>query len=68
MLVALNLLERRLTATRPDQIWTADITYVATQEGWLYVAAIKDLFAGEMVGRFFGERHWYGPLLFMRYS
>jgi transposase InsO family protein len=54
--VAPNLLERRFTATRPDQIWTADITYVATQEGWLYVAAIKDLFAGEIVGRFFSER------------
>jgi transposase InsO family protein len=30
------------------------VTYVATEEGWLYVAAIKDLFAGEVVGRTFG--------------
>ena len=37
-------------------MWTADITYVPTEEGWLYVAAIKDLFAGEIVGRAFGER------------
>jgi putative transposase len=37
-------------------VWTADITYVVTAEGWLYVAAIKDLFAGEIVGRSFGER------------
>lgn len=54
--VAPNLLEQRFTAQRPDQVWTADITYVPTEEGWLYVAAIKDLFAGEIVGRSFGER------------
>ena len=54
--VAPNLLAQDLTATRPDEVWTSDITYVATEEGWLYVAAIKDLFAGEIVGRSFGER------------
>lgn len=54
--VAPNLLEQRFTATRPDAVWTADITYVTTAEGWLYVAAIKDLFAGEIVGRAFGQR------------
>jgi transposase InsO family protein len=37
-------------------VWTADITYVPTEEGRLYVAAIKDLFAGEIVGRSFGAR------------
>jgi len=54
--VAANLLARNFTAQRPDAVWTADITYVPTAEGWLYVAAIKDLFAGEIVGRSFGER------------
>lgn len=54
--VAPNLLEQDFTATRPDEVWAADITYVSTQEGWLYVAAIKDLFAGEIVGRAYGER------------
>ncbi len=54
--VAPNLLAQRFTATRPDKVWTADITYVPTAEGWLYVAAIKDLFAGEIIGRAFGER------------
>ncbi len=54
--VAPNLLEQRFTATRPDEVWTADITYVPTEKGWLYVAAIKDLFAGEIVGRAFGSR------------
>jgi transposase InsO family protein len=54
--VAPNLLEQRFTVTRPNEVWTSDITYVATDEGWLYVAAIKDLFAGEIVGRSFGAR------------
>ena len=54
--VAPNLLEQRFMVTRPDEVWTADITYVPTAEGWLYVAAIKDLFAGEIVGRSFGQR------------
>jgi putative transposase len=56
MPVAPNLLEQRFTVEGPDEVWTADITYVRTDEGWLYVAAIKDLFAGEIVGRSFGER------------
>jgi len=54
--VAPNLLAREFTVGRPDEVWTADITYVPTEEGWLYVAAIKDLFAGEAVGHSFGER------------
>ena len=54
--VAPNLLAQRFTVERPDAVWTADITYVPTEEGWLYVAAIKDLFAGEIVGRSFGAR------------
>jgi putative transposase len=54
--VAPNLLGQDFTVKRPDEVWTADITYVATEEGWLYMAAIKDLFAGEIVGRSFGAR------------
>jgi len=54
--VAPNLLAQSFTAERPDAVWTTDITYVPTDEGWLYVAAIKDLFAGEIVGRSFGDR------------
>ncbi len=54
--VAPNLLTQRFTTTHPDEVWTADITYVPSAEGWLYVAAIKDLFAGEIVGRSFGAR------------
>lgn len=54
--VAPNLLAQDFGVARPDEVWTADITYVATEEGWLYVAAIKDLFAGQIVGRSFGQR------------
>ena len=54
--VAPNLLAQNFKVTQPDEVWTTDITYVPTAEGWLYVAAIKDLFAGEIVGRSFGAR------------
>jgi putative transposase len=54
--VAPNLLAQEFTVGCPDEVWTADITYVPTAEGWLYVAAIKDLFASEVVGRSFGAR------------
>lgn len=54
--VAPNLLAQNFKVERPDEVWTTDITYVPTAEGWLYVAAIKDLFGGEIVGRSCGER------------
>ena len=56
MPIAPKLLEQRFTVTRPNEVWTADITYVPTAEGWLDVAAIKDLFAGEVGGRSCGQR------------
>jgi putative transposase len=45
-----NLLDRRFEAERPNQKWIADFTYVWTAEGWLYVAAIIDLFSRRVVG------------------
>ena len=48
--IAPNLLEQKFEAARPDTTWLADITYVATGEGWLYVAAIKDMATREIVG------------------
>ena len=54
--VAPNLLAQNFKVERPNEVWTTDITYVRTAEGWLYVAAIKDLFAGEIVGHSFGAR------------
>lgn len=48
--VAPNLLERRFTAERPNQVWLADLTYILTGEGWLYLAAIMDLHTRKIVG------------------
>ena len=49
--VAPNLLERKLSETsRPNQVWLADLTYIPTGEGWLYMAAIMDLHTRKIVG------------------
>ena len=48
--VAPNLLGRPFTAERPDAVWLADISYIATGEGFLYLAAIKDLATRQIVG------------------
>jgi putative transposase len=48
--VAPNLLERRFAAERPDAVRLADIPYLPTGEGWLYLAAVKDLATREIVG------------------
>jgi putative transposase len=48
--IAPNRLQRNFTADRPDQVWLADISYVPTKEGWLYLAAIKDMATREIVG------------------
>jgi len=48
--VARNLLQRDFTATRPDQKWLADITYIRLAEGWLYLAVILDSFSRRVVG------------------
>ena len=48
--IAPNLLERDFSAPAPNRIWVADITYVATGEGWLYLAAIMDLCTRKIVG------------------
>ena len=50
LIVAANLLDRNFTAEMPNQKWVADITYVATDEGWLYLAAVMDLFSRRIVG------------------
>lgn len=48
--VADNLLDQRFDATAPNQIWVTDITYIPTEEGWLYLAGHKDIFTKEIVG------------------
>jgi transposase InsO family protein len=48
--VAPNLLQRDFSPAAPNQVWTSDITYVATAEGWLYLVVIIDLFSRQVVG------------------
>jgi len=48
--IAGNLLDRQFAADLPDQKWAVDITYIATQEGWLYVAGVLDLCSRKIVG------------------
>lgn len=45
-----NDLQREFTATHPNQKWAGDITYIATREGWLYVAVLLDLYSRRIVG------------------
>lgn len=48
--VAENILARRFQVSRPDEVWASDITYIWTQEGWLYLAVFLDLYSRLVVG------------------
>ncbi len=48
--VAENLLNRVFQPAAPNAVWTSDITYIATDEGWLYLAVVIDLFSRQIVG------------------
>lgn len=48
--IAPNLLNRRFTADTPDKVWIGDITYISTDEGWLFLAVVIDLFSRQVVG------------------
>ena len=50
-----NLLRQDFSAAVPNQKWVADITYVRTQEGWLYVSIVLDLFSRRVVGLAMGD-------------
>lgn len=54
--IAENLLERRFAVESPDRAWVTDITYVWTQESWLYLAVILDLYSRRVVGWSMGTR------------
>jgi transposase InsO family protein len=54
--IAPNRLAAAPKATAPNQLWAADITYIETKEGWLYLAAILDLYSRRIVGWAMGER------------
>jgi len=51
-----NILGQQFKVTAPNKVWVSDITYVSTDEGWLYVSAHKDLFTADIVGYAMGER------------
>lgn len=48
--VAANVLNQEFTATMPNEKWVADITYIPTDQGWLYLAVVLDLFSRKVVG------------------
>src|SRR5262249_22177112 len=48
--VAENLLDRQFDPGSPNEAWVADITYIPTREGWLYLAAVEDLYSRRVVG------------------
>ena len=54
--VAENLLDQRFQVDEPNKVWLSDITYISTDEGWLYLAGHKDLCTNEIVGYAMGER------------
>ena len=49
-LVAKNLLKQNFSSDAPNQVWTADITYIPTHQGWLYLAVVMDLYSRRIVG------------------
>jgi putative transposase len=48
--VAANLIQRDFSAKQPNRLWTSDITYIRTQEGWLYLAVFLDAYSRRIVG------------------
>ena len=48
--IAPNLLDRKFTLAAPNQAWVGDLTYIATEEGWLFLAVVIDLFSRKVVG------------------
>jgi putative transposase len=54
--IAPNLLSRNFRTDRPDAAWVSDITYVWTREGWMYMAAIVDLYSRKVVGWSLADR------------
>lgn len=56
MPVAENVLEQTFMPSAPNKVWVTDITYIPTEEGWLYLAGVKDVFTCELVGYAMAER------------
>jgi transposase InsO family protein len=54
--VAENIVDRQFEPSAPDRLWAADITFIPTGEGWLYLAAVEDLYSRKIVGWSMGSR------------
>lgn len=52
-----NLLQQDFSATRKNEKWVTDTTYIPTREGWMYLASVMDLFSRQVVGWAMGEHH-----------
>ena len=52
---ASNKLNRDFKASRPNEKWTADITYIPTKEGWCYLAVVEDLYSRRIIGWYFSD-------------
>ncbi len=48
--IAPNLLDRNFTTAAPNRVWVGDVTYIATEEGWLFLAVVMDLFSRRIIG------------------
>lgn len=66
--VAENLIGQTFVASAPNEVWLSDITYISTGEGWLYCAAHKDMFTGEIVGYALGNQITKGLVLRSLYN
>lgn len=51
-----NLLQQNFSATRANEKWVSDITYIWTDEGWLYLSAVMDLYSRKLIGWSLSER------------
>lgn len=54
--VAQNIVDRNFNPSEKNETWTADVTYIPTDEGWLYLAAVEDLYSRKIVGWSMSER------------
>lgn len=54
--ICTNVVARQFVADAPNRLWVTDITYLATQEGWLYLAALQDVYSRKIVGWAMSER------------
>lgn len=61
--VADDLVQARLSPDQPDVLWVADLTYLKTWEGWLYLAAVQDAFSRRIVGWSMADHMGFGQSL-----